>query len=80
VGIHFRTQDFDFRLPEEGDIYTILKYLAVVGSKAGKPPEEPADETSFPIVLTASPGRFGDVGWVGARVIGPDVFGGRGDG
>jgi hypothetical protein len=75
MGIHFRTQDFDFRLPEEGDIYTILKYLAVVERKAGKPPEAPADETSFPIVLTASPGRFGDVAWAAARVIGPEVLG-----
>jgi len=76
VGIHFRTQDFDFRLPEEGDIYTILKYLAVVERKPSKPPEAPADETSFPIVLTASPGRFGDVAWAGARVIGPAALAG----
>src|ERR1035437_2569455 len=78
VGIHFRTQDFDFRLPEEGDIYTILKYLAVVASKPGKPPEAAGDETSFPIVLTASPGRFGDVGWAAARVIAPEVLVGLG--
>ena len=76
MGIHFRTQDFDFRLPEEGDIYTILKYLAVVERKPSKPPEAPADETSFPIVLTASPGRFGDVAWAGARVIGPAALAG----
>jgi uncharacterized protein (DUF58 family) len=74
VAIHFRTQDFDLRLPEEGDIYTILKYLAVVQSKVGKPPEAPADETSFPIVLTSAPGRFGEVGWAGARVIGPEAL------
>jgi uncharacterized protein (DUF58 family) len=78
VGIHFRTQDFDFRLPEEGDIYTILKYLALVASKPGKPPEAPADETSFPIVLTALPGRFGDLGWASARVVGPEALGGAG--
>jgi uncharacterized protein (DUF58 family) len=75
VGIHFRTQDFDFRLPEEGDIYTILKHLAVVKGKPGKPPEAPADESSFPIVLTASPQRFGEAGWSAARVIGPEVLG-----
>jgi uncharacterized protein (DUF58 family) len=80
VGIHFRTQDFDFRLPEEGDIYTILKYLAVVESKPGKAPEAPADETSFPIVLTAAPGRFGDLGWARARVIGPEGLGAAGTG
>ena len=81
MGIHFRTQDFDFRLPEEGDIYTILKYLALVASKPGKPPAEPADETSFPIVLTASPRPFGGLGWATARVIGPDsLTGGGGEG
>lgn len=74
VGIHFRTQDLDFRLPEEGDVYTILQYLALVASKPGKPPESPADETSFPIVLTALPQRFGDPAWAAARVIGPDAL------
>ena len=39
VGIHFRTQDLDFRLPEEGDVYTVLKYLALVQNRFGKPPE-----------------------------------------
>jgi len=76
VGIHFRTQDMDFRLPEEGDIYTILKYLALVASKPGKPLPAPEDDTSFPIVLTAAPQRFGDASWAPARVIGPDSLGG----
>lgn len=74
VGIHFRTQTFDFRLPEEGDIYTILKYLATVASRPGKPPEGPAGETSFPIVLTAAPQRFRDPNWAAARVIGPEAL------
>jgi uncharacterized protein (DUF58 family) len=74
VGIHFRTQQFDVRLPEEGDIYTILKYLALVTSRAGKPPEAPADETSYPIVLTALPQRFSDPGWAPARIIAPDTL------
>src|SRR5262249_20622112 len=30
TAIHFRSGGFDFRQPEEGDIYTILKYLALV--------------------------------------------------
>lgn len=76
VGIHFRTQDLDFRLPEEGDIYTILKYLALVTAKTGKPPEAPADETSYPIVLTASPQRFSEPGWASARIIGPEALAG----
>ncbi|MGA2131925.1 MAG: DUF58 domain-containing protein [Bryobacteraceae bacterium] len=77
VGIHFRTQDLDFRLPEEGDVFTILKYLATVAARPGKPPDAPSDETSFPIVLTASPARFSDPAWASARVIGPDVLAGR---
>ena len=72
VGIHFRTQDFDFRLPEEGDVFTILKYLALVAPKSGKPPEAPAGEAGFPIVLTAAPDRFGQPTWAPARVLGPD--------
>ena len=74
VGIHFRTTDFDFRLPEEGDVYTVLKYLALVAPKPGKPPEAPADDSSFPIVLTASPERFSDTSWARARVMGPEGF------
>ena len=72
VGVHFRTQEFDFRLPEEGDIYTILKYLALVAIKQGKAPEGPAGETSFPIVMTATPDRFRGPGWAAARIIGPE--------
>jgi uncharacterized protein (DUF58 family) len=79
VGIHFRTHEFDFRLPEEGDVYTILKYLALVAAKPGKPPEAPADDSSFPIVLTAAPQRFREPGWVSARIIGPEVLGGMRD-
>ena len=74
VGIHFRTQEFDFRLPEEGDVYTILKYLALVSSRPGKPPEAPAGETSFPIVLTASRQRFSDPSWAAARIIGRELL------
>ena len=74
VGIHFRTQEADSRLPEEADIYTILKYLATVAGKPGKPPESPGDETSFPIVLTAVPQRFGEPGWAAARIIGPEAL------
>jgi len=39
VGIHFRTQDLDFRLPEEGAIYTILKHLPAMASKPRKRPD-----------------------------------------
>jgi uncharacterized protein (DUF58 family) len=74
IGIRFRAQQFDIRVPEEGDVYTILKYLALVFPQAGKVPETPADETSFQIVLSALPERFRDLGWTPAHLLGPGAF------
>jgi len=71
TSIHFRSQDLTFRLPEEGDIYTILKYLALVDCQTGKAAEPPVDEHSFQIVFSAAPSRFAQVGWGGARLLGP---------
>jgi uncharacterized protein (DUF58 family) len=69
--IHFRSQEFSFRLPEEGDIYTILKYLALVECQTGKAAEPPIDENSYHIVFSATPPRFAQMGWRGARLLGP---------
>jgi uncharacterized protein (DUF58 family) len=74
AAIHFRSAGFSFRQPEEGDIYTILKYLALVYPQGANEPEGPLEETSYKIVFTSSPRRFSDAGWVGARVLGPDVL------
>ena len=74
AGIRFRSQQFDLRVPEEGDVYTILKYLALVFPQIGKIPENPADEGSFQIVLTGAPDRFRDSGWTPAHLLGPDTF------
>ena len=79
TGIHFRSQEFDIRIPEEGDVYIILKYLALVAPLRGKPPESPADETSYHLVLTTSPQRFSDLGWDSARILGLDAFSAPGD-
>ena len=72
VSIHFRSNGYFFRQPEEGDIYTILKYLALVYPQAANQPEGPLDESSYQVVFTAAPRRFSDAGWLGARVLGPD--------
>jgi uncharacterized protein (DUF58 family) len=74
ASIHFRSNAYQFRQPEDGDIYTILKYLALVYPQAGNAPEPPLDETSYKIVFTPTPQRFLDAGWMGARVLGPDVL------
>ena len=71
AGVRFRAQGYDVRIPEEGDIYTILKYLALVRPRAGQQPEPPLDETSYQIVFTADPASFVDLGWTSGRVLGP---------
>ena len=77
--IRFRTQEFDTRLPEEGDSYTILKYLATVRPAWGRPPAAPDEEDSFQIVLSANPERMAALGWGagearGARLLGLEAF------
>ncbi len=77
--VRFCTQEFDIRFPEEGDIYSILKYLALVSPMHGKMPAAPDDPASFQIVFSANPERMSALGWGegdvrGARLIGPDAF------
>jgi uncharacterized protein (DUF58 family) len=74
AAIHFRAQGFDFRQPEDGDIYTILKYLALVYPQSANAPEAPLDDTSYKIVFTPSPRAFRDAGWMDARILTPDVL------
>jgi uncharacterized protein (DUF58 family) len=74
TAVHFRSQGFDFRQPREGDIYTILKYLALVYPQRGDAPGGPLDETSYKVVFTAAPGRFQEAGWMEARMLGPETL------
>jgi uncharacterized protein (DUF58 family) len=77
--VRFCTQEFDVSFPDDGDIYTILKYLALVSPMQGKAPAAPDDPSSFQIVFSANPPRMSSLGWGagearGARVLGPDAF------
>jgi len=74
ASIHFRSNGYEFRQPEDGDIYTILRYLALVYPQRSDAPEGPLDETSFKIVFTNSPQSFQEAGWAGARVLAPDTL------
>jgi uncharacterized protein (DUF58 family) len=74
TSITFRSQDFVLRVPEEGDIYGILKYLALVYPMRGKAPGPPFDDTAYQIVVSLSPERFSRQGWEGARILGRDAF------
>ena len=69
--IWLRAQDYALRVPEEGDVYTILKYLALVYPLEGKAPGPPFDGFAYQIVLSASPDRFRELGWAAARFLGP---------
>jgi uncharacterized protein (DUF58 family) len=77
--VRFCTQEFDVSFPEEGDIYTILKYLALVSPMRGKAPAAPDDPSSYQIVFSSNPQRMQTLGWGvgderGARVLGLDAF------
>ncbi len=74
VSIHFRSQGYEFRQPEDGDLYPILKYLALASPQHADGAEPPFEENSFKIVFTPSPRRFIDAGWLGARLVSPDVL------
>lgn len=73
--VRFRTQDLDLVVPEEGDIHKILKYLALAGRAAGRPPDPCDDEVSFQVVLTLRPDRLTELGWVNARMLTPETLG-----
>ena len=77
--VRFETQEFDVSLPEEGDIYSILKYLALVSPRRGKAPSPPDDPSSFHLVFSANPARMSALGWGagdsrGARLLNLDAF------
>jgi hypothetical protein len=69
--LRFHTQEFDCFLPEETDVYGILKYLALVEPLQSRRTPPPDDDTSFQLVLTADPQRMMDAGWQGARFLSP---------
>jgi uncharacterized protein (DUF58 family) len=77
--VRFRTQEFDVTLPDEGDIYTILKYLALVSPMKGRCAAAPDDANSFQIVFSANLEGMAALGWgvgesPGARLLGRDAF------
>jgi uncharacterized protein (DUF58 family) len=71
--VRFRSQEFDVSIPENGDAYRILKYLATVEPLShARPADGPIDEESCRIVFTACDAeRFAEAGWHPARFMGP---------
>jgi len=71
AAIRFQAQDFRVRVPEEGDVYTILKYLALVYPSHGNAPEPPIDEQSFQIIFSADSRALEAAGWTPVRQLRP---------
>ena len=61
--VRLRSQEQDLRVPETGDVYTILKYLALVERRPGALAEGPDEDQEFQIVLSADPARMAAIGW-----------------
>ncbi len=72
--LRFSTQEFGMTVPAMGDIYTILKYLALVVPKSAELPPGPVEESSFHIVFTAAPEKFAHAAWSQARLVGPEAL------
>lgn len=69
VTFHFRTQGFSRRVPGESDVYTILKFLALVTAVAQGPLDPPHDESSLQIVISQTPSAAEALGWTPALVL-----------
>lgn len=75
--IRFQTQSWEVTLPETGDIYTILQYLALVAPRRTTPPWGPCDRNAFQIIFTANPHTMAALGWgsgAGSRILHPQCF------
>ena len=72
ICVRLRTQEIDLQMPEEADVYAILKYLALVAPVFGKLPIAAHDSNRFQIVLSAVPSRFrDDLAHDRVRILGP---------
>lgn len=75
--VRFCTQDVDWQLPEEADVYTILKYLAIVSPRQGRRLTPSQDRSVFHVVFSASPQTLAEAGWdlngVNVRVLTPET-------
>lgn len=70
--LRFVTQSADIRLPESGDVYTILKYLAQVEPLRSRSIVSPDEENSYKVVFSAtSDSHIADAGWARAHIVGP---------
>jgi uncharacterized protein (DUF58 family) len=63
ASVRFATQEVDWQLPGGAEVYTVLKYLATVAPRTGKPLEPVNDRNVFRMVFSAAPDRLAQNGW-----------------
>ena len=72
--LRFRTQGYDVRVPLQGDLYTILEFLALAQPRPGPLPGPDSNEESVEVILTENPKSASASGWHRARVVDPCKF------
>jgi len=72
--LRFRTQGYDVRVPLQGDLYTILEFLALAEPRSGPLPSPDSHDESVEVILTERVERASATGWHRARVVDPGKF------
>jgi len=73
--LRLRSQEFDLAMPAEGDVYDVLRRLALVASAESKPVLAPASSETYQLVFSArDPAQLAEAGWSQARLVGPEWF------
>jgi len=67
-----RSQRYFSRVPDDGDIYTILKFLALAMPDHAVLTESLNDEPTIQILLSADPQTFVEAGWEPAHILNND--------
>jgi uncharacterized protein (DUF58 family) len=68
--VRFLSQRFDKTVPEEGDVYTVLRYLASVVPEHSPGVPSPHADSSIRIALSPQPERLHSTVWADARYVG----------
>lgn len=69
--VRLRTQDFEMLTPVEGDVYAMLKYLALVQRRRRESLISPLADDSVQIVFTTRADAHLEAGWHTARLVDP---------
>ena len=80
VVVRLRSQGIDVTIPDDGGVYIMLKYLALVEPRPGGSDIVPDDREAIPVIFSAAPARMAEAGWRGARLLGPDTLGANASG